>query len=122
MTPLIVAIDAFLAVSGYVGGRELTRDPTGSRLHLSTQWLKQVPLVKDYKWPGVFLLLAYALGGSVAAVATFNRYPWAPEFNATLGLILVAWVIVELLFIPRKHFIQAVYLLLGLALVTLPRL
>lgn len=119
---LIVVLDIFLAISGYVGGRSLMRDPTGSALHLPLKWLKNVPLVKDYKWPGIFLVIAYALGGSLAAIGTANHYPWAQEFNMLLGLVLMAWIIVELIFLPKKHFIQLVFFLLGLALVILPLL
>lgn len=122
MTALIVALDIFLAISGCAGGLGLIRDPTGSALHLPLKWLSHVPLVKDYKWPGIFLVVAYAMGGSLAAIGTANHYPWAQEFNMFLGLILMAWIIVELVYIPKKHFIQLIYFLLGVALVILPLL
>lgn len=119
MTALIVLLDAILAVSGYVGGRNLTKDPSGSTLHLRSSWLQRVPLVKDYFWPGVFLLITFAYGASLAALATIRHFAWAQELNIALGSILVIWVIVELLIIPKKHFIQLIYFLIGLSLIIL---
>jgi len=122
MRIVLVLLDIFLAVSGLVGGKALTRDPTGRVLHMPVNLLKDVPLVRSYLWPGVFLLLAYTLGGSVAAMATLARVPWADRIQIGLGVVLLLWLLAEFIFIPRKHAIQIVFFLIGISLVILPLL
>lgn len=122
MKSFIIILDIVLAVSGFVGGRSLVKDPSGSGMHLSVKWLKQVPFIKDYLWPGMFLLVTYTYGGTLAAIATLKDYSWAQEFNMGLGLVLMAWIVTELILIPGKHLIQLLYFLLGLAIVILPLL
>lgn len=122
MIILVAILDVFLAISGFVGGNSFIKDPSGSGLHMPVTWLQKTPLVKDYLWPGIFLMIAFAFGASMAALTTLSNLDWWQELNIVLGFTLMAWIIVEAVFIPEKTPLQFVYLMLGLMLVILPLL
>lgn len=122
MKLIIILLDVILALGGFVGGRAFVRDPSGASLRMPVAWLKKVPLIKNYFWPGVFLLIAYALGGTIAAAGTLSNQVWADEFNMALGTVLMGWVLIELLFIPERNPMQLLFFILGGALVVMPLL
>ena len=63
---------------------------------------------------GTALLLVVAVPMGLAAVAAWRAAPRAPELLVVAGLLLVAWIAVELAFIRSLSWLQPVCLVWGL--------
>lgn len=122
MTAIIILLDVFLGINGFLGGHSLMKDPTGSKLHMSTKWLRRAPIVKSYLLPGLFLSTVFGFGGFLAAIFTWGNYNWAQWLNVGIGLALIGWIIAELIYIPDKHILEPIFFTLGVALIVLPLL
>ncbi len=103
---LIVSV-LFLAFVGLHGGLSMLRDPSGASLGMDVV-LPRVP-VRNYVWPGVFLVvvmgllplaLAYGLltrpaGRWAVAVARLSGHHWAWTGALVLGVVLLLWLAVQ---------------------------
>ena len=58
--------------------------------------------------------LVNGLGSLVGAVVSFTRYQYAGETAMALGVFLVTWIILQVLWLASFHWLHAVYLGLGL--------
>src|SRR4051812_30047446 len=71
---LEVALLTFLAIGGLVGGVAFITDRTGASIGAQLSWLDGTP-VSDFLLPGLFLLMAFAIG-SVVVIAGLL---WCPD-------------------------------------------
>lgn len=85
---------------------------------VSREWLRGSPF-KSYAVPGLVLLVA--VGGSMfaAAVSLLADASGARTVSVIAGLVLVAWIAVQVSIIGRRHWLQPVFLVLGLVVVSL---
>lgn len=99
-----------------LGGRALRRGLIGSELLISLcavggavyglsgaedmprEWLDGTPF-RSYLVPSLVLLVAVGGGMALAAALLVSRNEFAPEASLAAGLILVAWILVQVLII-----------------------
>lgn len=117
MKTVLFIFISFIALTALISGLILATNTDGDLMNLSLSLLDITPF-KDFKIPG--LLLAIIVGG-VNLIAVFlniqrhqNRYNWAMAG----GIILIAWIIIQIILIGVFHWLHALYLVLGI-LVTL---
>jgi hypothetical protein len=110
----LAALDALTGAAAVYGGAELIRDGFG----MPDGWLAGTPLT-GWVLPGVALLIGVAVPQFAAAVliAAGVRPGLAAGYLA--GLLLIAWIAVELLILRRYFFLQPVIAGLGAAEVLL---
>lgn len=103
----------FISLGALAGGAGLILEPDGSNLGFSVALLNASPF-SDYLIPGVVLFLFIGLGTLAGGVATFVRYRYAGEMAAVLGMILIVWIVVELLWI-ELFWLHPLYFIFGCA-------
>lgn len=101
---------------------------------LPDAWLDALPIVESWVIPGLVLGIGFGIGSLVVGWGMLARPRWSTlgfverwtgrhwswSGVVCLGLGQVAWISLELLFLPEPSWLQAVYGPLGLALLLLP--
>jgi len=110
----VVILLVLLAVPSAICGLEMINDPIGA-LGMTTDWLVRTP-IDTFLWPGIFLLglAAAALLSAAGFVMGFRwrwisraenffgyRWPWVGAVST--GVVLMAWIIVEVILLPTVH-------------------
>ena len=109
---------AFVALTSIVSGALLVASPDGSLFHMSTVILKSTPF-SSFLIPG--LILCILVGGSNLVALVFNLRSHPLRFNATIagGIVLIGWTVVQMFLIGVSHWLQFVYLGIGLMILLL---
>ncbi|OGS44452.1 MAG: hypothetical protein A3K76_03580 [Euryarchaeota archaeon RBG_13_57_23] len=137
---VLVALEGVFAIVGFMSGYGLLSSPSGEGLGLSIDLLDNAP-VSDYTLVGLFFVAFYGILPSMTAYGlwTRRRWRWTDAVNkwtgqlwgwtatAALGIIMLLWIVVELIFVGALSGIggalQIVITVLGvvvLGLVTRP--
>lgn len=107
----LVLLHFLLALGALYGGWMLLTDPLG--FGMRPEWLDRSPF-RSYTFPGLFLLVVLGVMPILVAVGLLRRtfFPWGYAFNIyrdrhwawtfslLTGLILVAWIAVQLAWVP----------------------
>lgn len=93
-------------------------DPSGASLALPADLLVDLP-IDTFILPGLYLVVVYGLLSPVIAYGLWKRAPWAWGAAVVLSIILLGWIIGQLILWGSPHIIQAVYFVLGLAMLIL---
>jgi hypothetical protein len=105
-------LQAFIGLGAVGGGFALVKDPSGGALGIPLDWLVGSPF-SDYLIPGIFLLTVNGIGSLMGAVLSFTRRQVAKEVAIALGIILVAWIVIQIFIIRSFHWLHLLYFLLG---------
>lgn len=116
-----IVLLVFNVIGAFYGGINLILHPDGSSIGLSLDVLKHKPF-NDFLIPGILLLAANGLFGLVVlatVLINYRKYPW---FLMAQGVILSAWIVIQVGLIQTIFFLH--YLLggIGIALIILGRL
>jgi hypothetical protein len=125
-----IGVLVFLGVSAVAGGVAMV---FGIGAAPPREWLGRIPLINTWVIPGLVLGIGFGLGSLLAAYGMLRRPRWArlrPVERLTrrhwswivtilLGLGHIAWIVIELIYIPLSG-LQAVYGSVGVALLLLP--
>jgi hypothetical protein len=99
----IIALSAYAGVVGLVGGAISFGDTIDARLPYQSLF-----------FAGMALLLVVAAPMTAAAVACIRDLRYASELVIGAGLLLVAWIAIELAFIKSYSWFHPTYLLLAI--------
>lgn len=116
----------FQAVSAIFGGIALTIDPSGELLQMPLSLLQGSPF-RSYLAPGLFLLAVLGVYPLVVlygmltlrpfhaanALNIYKEQHWSLTHALYVGIILILWINLQILFIGYGHIIQTLYGLLG---------
>jgi hypothetical protein len=106
------AIQTFIGLGALGGGFMLVRDPSGSTLELPMSLLEGSPF-PDFIIPGMFLFAVNGVGSMIGAGLSFTRRRYAQEIAIVLGVILVAWIVIQVVIISSFHWLHVLYFILG---------
>jgi len=109
---LLTVLLGSVGLGGVVGGAALLADPEGAALGLTTAPLSGGPF-EDYRVPGLVLLVVNGIGSLLGATALHRRY--GPPLALALGSFLVLWMVVQLTIVGLTAWIQALFVVVGLA-------
>jgi hypothetical protein len=98
------------------------------------EWLQDLPLVDSWVVPGLVLFIGFGLGSLATSfgMLTKTRWPgtgwiermtgrhWSWAAAIGLGLGLMAWLGLQLIYLPEAAWLQAIYGAVGLALMSMP--
>lgn len=112
MRVALLVLTAFITLTALPGGMLLMMEPGGGSIGLTVQLLSNTPF-HDFFIPG--LVLALIVGGSslVSLFLVMNESPLSYKVAMLSGIILVVWILAELAFIPYYHWLQGLYLAIG---------
>ena len=102
-----------IGLSAVAGGLGLTLDPSGESLGMPLEMLQRSPFV-TFLIPGLFLLLVNGIGTLIGATLSFRRHPLAGALAALLGAIMMAWIVLQVMWIGYGSWLQALYVVVGL--------
>jgi hypothetical protein len=130
---VVLAMLAFLGVTALGGGAEMVVFRAGNS-YLPSAWLNSIPLIDSWLVPGLVLGLGFGVGSLVTAYAllrrpgwgltrpvgrlTGRRWPWAA--SVLLGIGMVTWISLELIYLPNRSWLEVVYGSIGILLTTVP--
>lgn len=106
-------LQGLIGVGAVSGGLLFIIDPTGKMLGIPPELLQGSPF-PDYFIPGLFLFLVNGLGSLLGGSLTLLRYRHAGELAIALGIILMAWIVIQVLIINHVHWLHYLYFALGL--------
>jgi len=123
----------FLGFSATAGGIAMLADLHGGR-YLPSRWLDGLPLIDTFLAPALVLLAGFGAGSLLTAygvlrrpvrrwarpVERWTRHHWSWTAVQALGAGQLAWIGLELIYLPDLSWLQAAYGMTGLALVLLP--
>ena len=94
----LVVIEAFIGLAAISGGMAILAGAFDQ--WFSAAWLAGTPF-SDYTIPGLILLIVVGGGMLFAAATQFIQRAWAVLLSASMGLVMIGWVIVEGAIIDR---------------------
>jgi hypothetical protein len=109
---------AFNGASASAGGVPFMLDPTGSKLKMSTTWLKHSPF-ENYLLPGIILFSTIGVFSLVIAVVGIFKWSHYGRLVWLEGIILVCWIIIQATMLQTIYFLHLILGLVGLLLVLL---
>lgn len=110
----LASLQAFIGLGAVGGGLVLIWDPSGATMGIPVSLLEG-SIFPDFFIPGLFLFTVNGLGSLAGAYLTFTRNQRAELVAVALGLILVAWIVIQVSIFRGVHWLHVLYFLLGLA-------
>ena len=107
----LILIHLLIGLSAIGAGQALAREPDGEALAFKTEWLKDSPF-RDYRIPGLFLILVIAPTNLSSARSQLRRDNAAPYLSTVSGSILTLWIIIQTSIIGFRHWSQAIWAIL----------
>lgn len=112
MRIFLLLLLGLIAIASTASGFLMISDPEGGLLKLNTELLEGTPF-KDFRWPGILLVL---LVGGVSTTAIYShmtrssqRYSW----SIASGVVMIGWLVGQLVLINAIHWLH--FLLFGMA-------
>lgn len=115
---LAIVAEVFTALGAIPVGVMLLSDTSGGAVGLKSAWIEATPF-GSYLLPGLYLLFVNGAGMLLLAALSIARHRFAPWLTAILGSGLVIWIGVQLVVLPEVSFLQAMFGVIGLLLVTI---
>ena len=112
LSDILGSIQVFIAIGAIPAGVLYLMDTSGARMGVSSELLKNSPL-DSFLLPGLFLLLVNGLITAAASVLSFIKHKYAGMAGLMLGLILTAWIIVQVAWIGLTSFMQPMFFVIG---------
>ena len=104
------ALSAWFGVLGLVGGSLSFGEELNQRLPFDSLVLA-----------GLALAAVVAIPSTVLAVLAWRGDPRTPFATTALGVLLIGWIVVQLLFLQSFSFFQPLYAAIGLAFLVIGR-
>lgn len=122
----------FLGCTAVLGGVEMIVFSSGNG-YLPQRWLDRIPVIDSWLVPGFVLGVGFGVGSLVTAYGLIRRprWPWAGPLaragdrhwswyaTMVLGVGMLVWIGLELVLLPDRSWLEAVYGLVGALLVGL---
>lgn len=114
----LLVVLAFLGVSALVGGGQFLLDPSGDSIGMPTSALAGSPFA-DFLVPGLILFAVLGVYPLAVAYGLRGRRRWAWPATVSVGVATVVWIAVQGAIIGFGHWLQWLYLLVGVAILGL---
>lgn len=129
---VLLILILFLAFGGLYRGTILVKDPSGQLLQLDIKFIQQT-FFRNYLWPGVILLIFNGLFPLFVSIGLIKgrwllwpeklnifktgKWPWA--FSLYAGIILLAWIMIQLMIIGYIGILQVWLAIIGITILML---
>jgi hypothetical protein len=126
---ILIGLLGFLGVGALFGGGALIISPSGELLGMPLSMIKDSPF-PNFLIPAIFLfvflglapcLLIFALvkkpeSKIAQRINLFKDMHWSWSFSVYIGLILIVWLQLEMMFIHSVHWSHTFYMFLAVAI------
>ena len=116
MKSLLVILILFVAVTAFASGVIIILHPDGSIMQLQLSVLNGTPL-KNFLVPGIVLTIFVGGTNLLAVFFYFKKHPARYNWAIAGGFMLCGWIIVQMILINYFHWLQFLYLGIGLFIV-----
>jgi hypothetical protein len=106
-------LQVIVAIGAIPAGLSMILDPSGNDLGISPDILRDAPF-RDFYIPGIFLLVGNGVFNIIGAVLSFRKNKQAGKVGLGLGIFLVLWICFQIYFIGFIHFLQPLFLVIGI--------
>jgi len=113
ITYTLGVLQIFIGITAVLGGFGLVSDPSGTKMHVPLELLKNSPF-NNYLIPGLVLLIVNGVGNVLAGIVTFFRTRYTGYPAIFFGVFLTVYIAIEVWFIGMLNFSQPLYFILGL--------
>ena len=127
-----LALLGFLGLTALGGGIEMILFPAGNQ-YVPGEWLEGIPWIESWLVPGLVLGIGFGLGSLfvgfgllrrprwrwISAISGRTGHHWSWIGAIVLGAGLALWIVLEVLLIPERSVIEAVYAFVAVALIAL---
>ena len=118
MKMFLYVLLTFVAITSIVSGLLLVASPDGSTFSMSTALLKATPF-SNFLFPGLVLCIIVGGANLVALIRNLQSHPLRYNWTIAGGIVLVGWTVVQMFLIGVSHWLQFVYLGVGLMILLL---
>ena len=105
-------LQIFIGITAVLNGFGLVSDPSGTKMNVPLELLKNSPFT-NYLIPGLVLLIVIGVGHVLAGIVTFLRHSYSGNISIFFGALLALYMITEVSFIGLVNFSQPLYFVLG---------
>jgi hypothetical protein len=105
-------LQVFVGITAVFGGFGLVSDPSGTKMNVPLELLKNSPFT-NYLIPGLVLLIVIGVGNVFAGMVTFLRHRRAGDLAVFFGAFLTLYIVTEVWLIGLVNFSQPLYFVLG---------
>jgi len=126
---ILIGLLAFLGVGALFGGGALIISPSGELLGMPLSMIKDSPF-PNFLMPAIFLFVFLGLSPCLLTLALikkpeseiaqrlnlFKDMHWSWSFSIYIGLILIIWLQLEMMFIHSVHWSHTFYMFLAVAI------
>lgn len=118
MKTLLLILVSFVAVTSALSGLIMMSNPDGGVMNLPLNILEDTPF-RDFQVPGI--ILTTFVGGINFLAVVYNLQRHSSRYNWAIGggLIISGWVIVQMILIQAFHWLQFLYLGIGVFIILL---
>lgn len=111
---LLIALQGFNALTAIAGGIGLI----AGWINPGREMLSHTDFA-SYYWPGVILLCIVGGSALFACLSLLRRLQGTAIISLLAGTIMLFWIICEVASIRQFHFLQALYIVISLAIIYL---
>jgi hypothetical protein len=112
MTYILGVLQNFIGITAVLGGFGLISDPSGTKMNVPLELLKNSPFT-NYLIPGLVLLIGIGVGHVFAGIVTFLRHRYIGSISIFFGAVLACYMMTEVWFLGLVNFSQPLYFVLG---------
>jgi hypothetical protein len=106
----------FTGITASISGFMLMYDPSGKPLRMSVSLLAGSPF-SSFFVPGIILFLVIGFSSIIIAFFVMNDHGYSTRLILFQGVVVIGWIVVQLILIRYFHYLQLLYLMIGIGLV-----
>ena len=110
---ILFILTAFIAVTATFSGLLMINDPEGRLLNIPVKILSATPF-KNFFIPGLILTLLVGGTNLIAVIGFLQHTKYQLNWSIAGGIVLCGWMLVQLMLLGFTHWLQAVYLAIGI--------
>ena len=113
MRLILFILTAFSAVTAIFSGLLMINDPEGRLLNIPLTILSATPF-KNFFIPGLILTLIVGGTNMIAVIGFLLQAKYQLNWSIAGGIVLCGWILIQLIMLGFTHWLQALYLAVGL--------
>jgi hypothetical protein len=110
---ILGSVQIFIALGAIPAGIGFLMDTTGTAMGNSVDMLANSPL-RSFLIPALFLVIVHGLGNVTGAILSFRKNSFSGIAGFSLGVILMLWIIIQVLWIGLSSFMQPLFFFIGI--------
>lgn len=112
-TNILGLIQAYVAIGAIPAALLVIIDPSGFTMGAPLEMLQYSPF-KNFLIPGIFLFTFNGIFQAIGAWSSFTKKTYAGKLGFWLGLLLIAWIVIQVYFLRSIHYLHLIYLGIGI--------